>query len=95
MQYFKAKGTLPATAYWHGVVRTAVNFSFADGSPVPNTYSDSPYAHWGASYQAKLSAGGLSCVVARASLAYDFFIGDSSQVGNKAYYSSSSDNKYG
>jgi hypothetical protein len=94
-QYFKAQGTLPTMAYWHGVVRNAVSFTFADGSPVPNNYSDSPYAHWGASYLAKLAGGGLSCVLARGSLTYDFFVGDTTQLGNRAYYSSSSDNKYG
>ena len=95
LQYFGAKKSLPGTAYWHGVVRNGTTFTFADGSPVPNNYSTSPYSHWAYTYHTKLAQGGLACVSARGSLAYDYFIGDGSMLALKVYYSSSSDNKYG
>ncbi len=98
-QYFKSKSTLPSTGYWHGVVANTSDasggFMLADNSSVPQNYSVTPYAHWAWNYNTKRSAGGYSCVVARGSQAYDYFIGESSQLGLKAYYSSTSDNKFG
>jgi hypothetical protein len=98
-QYFKSKSTLPSTGYWHGVVSntsdTSGGFMFADNSSVPQNYSTSPYAHWAWNYITKRAAGGYSCVVARGSQPYDFFIGDSSQLSLKAYFSSTLDNKFG
>jgi hypothetical protein len=99
LQYFKSKQTLPNTGYWHGVVANPTSlrgdFMFADNSSVPQNYSTSPYAHWGWTYISKRAVGGFSCVVARGSQSYDFFIGDSSQLSLKAFFSSTSDNKYG
>ncbi len=99
LQYFKSKSTLPSTGYWHGVVANTSDltggFMFADNSSVPQNYSVSPYAHWTWNYITKRAAGGYSCVVARSSQSYDFFIGDSSQLSLKAFYSSTLDNKFG
>lgn len=95
LQYFKSKATLPSTAYWHGIIKNDTLFTFADHSPVPNNYSSSPYAHWAFSYHAKLQQGGLNCVAARSNLAYDYFIGESTQLATKAAYSTTDDNKYG
>lgn len=96
-QYFKSRATLPSSAYWQGIVKNDSTglFNFADGTPVPQTYSQVPYAHWAYTYHTKLLQGGLSCVVARANVAYDYFIGDSTQLASKAAYSTSDDNKYG
>jgi hypothetical protein len=96
-QYFKSKASLPSTAYWHGVERneSTNTFQYVDASPLPNNYSEVPYAHWAHLYHSKLQQPGLNCVPARGSLSYDFFIGDSSQLALKAFYSSTNDNKYG
>jgi hypothetical protein len=98
-QYFKSKSTLPSTGYWLGVVANTSDssggFMFADNSTVPQNYSAMPYAHWAWNYNTKRSAGGYSCVVARGSQSYDFFIGDSSQLNLKTFYSSTLDNKLG
>ena len=67
----------------------------ADNSSVPQNYSVTPYAHWAWNYNTKRSAGGFSCVVARGSQSYDFFIGESTQLGLKTFYSSTNDNKFG
>jgi hypothetical protein len=74
---------------------SAGNFMFADNGTVPQNYSTSPYAHWGWTYNTKRAAGGYSCVVARSSQTYDYFIGDASQLALKAFYSSTLDNKFG
>jgi hypothetical protein len=74
---------------------SAGNFMFADNGTVPQNYSTSPYAHWGWTYNTKRAGGGYSCVVARSSQTYDYFIGDASQLALKAFYSSTLDNKFG
>ena len=62
-QYFKSRATLPSSAYWQGIVKNDSTglFNFADGTPVPQTYSQVPYAHWAYTYHTKLLQGGLSC----------------------------------
>ncbi len=99
MQYFKSKSTLPTTGYWFGLSANASGgpgYSWLDGTPVHQNYSVEPYAHWSWSYHTKL-AGGSSwpCVVARGKDKYDYFIGEGTQLSNKAFYSATLDDKYG
>ena len=54
-----------------------------------------PAAHWAFSYHTKLQQGGFNCVAARASSAYDYFLGEGSMLAIKSYYGSSTDSKYG
>ena len=96
-QYFASKRTLPSTAYWFGVVAdpSSSGFLFMDNTTVAPNTSTVPFAHWGWNYNTKLAQGGYRCVVARGSQKYDFFIGESSQISLRQYYSTTTDDKYG
>lgn len=78
--YFAKTGALPATAYWLGMqAASAGSFAYVDGGPVPLAASNRPYVHWGYTAPAAAAAqAALRCVAARASLAYDFYLGDAS-----------------
>jgi hypothetical protein len=63
-------------AYWVGLQSPGAGqpYAFLDGTPATQAASNSPYAHWGAAFGSRAGLG-MGCVVARAALAYDFYLG--------------------
>lgn len=85
--YFSNSTALTKQSYWLGIQQASAGavYAYVDGSAVLQNASNVPYAHWGHVFSGRLGLG-LGCVAARASLAYDFYLGDRSQQARPEMY---------
>jgi hypothetical protein len=64
--YFQQKGSLTQMYYWIGARRAngSAAFTLADGAPLPQVPSESPYAHWNWYQPIASSHQDYNCVMA-------------------------------
>lgn len=91
---------LPLQGYWLGLRRDDQSqpWALATGAPVGTLPMTSPYVHWSWTFASDSAAATSNCGLAVATLAYDYYLGNSSAAGraSRASYSTTgADAAYG
>ena len=89
--YLNTTGALTPYYYWIGIARQNINGSYvyvSDGSSLPQSTSNTPYAHWSWRQPVSAAQRGFDCVIAQGQFAYDIYLGGEAakQQTDAAYY---------